>query len=131
MLERCTEISNALLFYFFPPTLNLQIGRNWNALIGRRRVTPFQGFLKAVQTSCRISIPGNSSRREEKVALNSLRQKKLVPDAEPPSHRDVELLYQFFDQRSLSDISHLTYVVFVVISYTAYEVICNYFPDLQ
>ncbi|GMN28361.1 hypothetical protein TIFTF001_002024 [Ficus carica] len=77
---------------FFP------IGRNWNALIGRRRVTPFQGFLKAVQTSCRISIPGNSSRREENVALNSLRQKKLVPDAEPPSHRDVELLYQFFDQ---------------------------------
>ena len=73
---------------------------NWLSLSGRRRlVVPFQGSFKSVQTLCRISVPGNSSSKEEKVTANLLRPKKMVPDAEPPSLEDVKLLYRFFDQR--------------------------------
>ncbi|EXC20592.1 NAD-dependent ADP-ribosyltransferase sirtuin-4 [Morus notabilis] len=74
------------------------IGSNWNVLIaGRRVIPPLQGFLRSVQTLCRISVPGNSFQQGENVASDFLSQKKIIPDAEPPSLRDVELLYQFFD----------------------------------
>ncbi|XP_030499417.2 NAD-dependent protein deacylase SRT2 isoform X3 [Cannabis sativa] len=72
--------------------------RNWQPFSWGRRVIPFQGSLKSVQTSCRISVPGISSQKEEIVASNFLRQKKLVPDAEPPSIQEVQQLYQFFDE---------------------------------
>ncbi|PON32609.1 Sirtuin family, partial [Parasponia andersonii] len=54
--------------------------------------------LKSIKTSCRISVPRSLSQKEEKAPSNFLRQKKLVPDAEPPSMPEVELLYRFFDR---------------------------------
>lgn len=64
-----------------------------------RRLIPFKGSVKFVQTSCRLSIPGISPRNEQKAPSNMLRDKKAVPYANPPSIKDVNLLYQFFDNR--------------------------------
>ncbi|KAF3439272.1 hypothetical protein FNV43_RR17548 [Rhamnella rubrinervis] len=64
----------------------------------RRKVISFPGFVKSVQTSCRIAFPGNSTGKVENVPSNTLRDNKIVPDAEAPSMEDVNLLYQFFDQ---------------------------------
>ncbi|KAL8170798.1 hypothetical protein V2J09_022602 [Rumex salicifolius] len=58
----------------------------------------FRGYAKFVQASSRISIPGVSLNNKEKVAPRVLKNRTMVPDASPPSIKDVDQLYEFFEQ---------------------------------
>ncbi|KAA3464468.1 NAD-dependent protein deacylase SRT2-like isoform X1 [Gossypium australe] len=63
----------------------------------RRRIKFSQGSIKFLQTSCRISVPGVPV-RETQPPSNFLKDKKVVPQADPPSAEDVNHLYQLIDQ---------------------------------
>ncbi|KAK8716372.1 hypothetical protein V6N13_043684 [Hibiscus sabdariffa] len=63
----------------------------------RRMITFSQGPVKFVQTSCRISVPGVPV-RESRAPTNFLKDKKMVPQADPPSAEDVNHLHQLIDQ---------------------------------
>ncbi|KAG5031788.1 hypothetical protein JHK85_015770 [Glycine max] len=47
---------------------------------------------------CRISVPGTLPRTDGKTSTNISRDKKTVPEADPPSIKDVQLLYEFLDR---------------------------------
>lgn len=63
----------------------------------RRRIKFSQGSIKFLQTSCRISVPGVPV-RETQPPSKFLKDKKVVPQADPPSAEDVNHLYQLIDQ---------------------------------
>ncbi|KAK9011440.1 hypothetical protein V6N11_044291 [Hibiscus sabdariffa] len=67
---------------------------------GRRRMITFcQGSVKSVQTSCRISVPGVPV-REPQAPAKVLKDKRMVPQADPPSAEDVNHLHQLIDKRT-------------------------------
>ncbi|KAG5046006.1 hypothetical protein AAZX31_06G149000 [Glycine max] len=53
---------------------------------------------RLVHTMCRISVPGTLPRTDGKTSTNISRDKKTVPEADPPSIKDVQLLYEFLDR---------------------------------
>lgn len=57
------------------------------------------GCRRFVRTTCRVSIPGVSLGNEAKAPPRFLRDKKIVPDADPPHKEDIHKLYQLFEQR--------------------------------
>ena len=96
------NLTNCLHFLFLMSIDIVQSScKSWYLSRRGRRLISVKGSVKFVQTSCRLSVPGISPRNEGKTPSNILRDKKAVPDADPPTIRDVNLLYQFFDNRSI------------------------------
>uniref|UniRef100_A0A1J3I2E8 NAD-dependent protein deacylase n=1 Tax=Noccaea caerulescens TaxID=107243 RepID=A0A1J3I2E8_NOCCA len=58
------------------------------------------GCRRFVRTTCRVSIPGVSLGNEAKAPPRFLRDKKIVPEADPPHKEDIHKLYQLFEQSS-------------------------------
>lgn len=70
----------------------------------------FKGCRRFVRTTCRVSIPGGSLGNELKAPPRFLRDKKIVPDADPPHKEDIHKLYQLFEQRYLLLLSIYIYI---------------------
>ncbi|XP_077231865.1 sirtuin 2 isoform X2 [Tasmannia lanceolata] len=58
----------------------------------------FRFSVRHVRTTCKYSTPGAILKHQDKASLDFLRDKRIVPDSDPPSIKDVNLLYQFIDQ---------------------------------
>ncbi|XP_007048490.2 PREDICTED: NAD-dependent protein deacylase SRT2 isoform X2 [Theobroma cacao] len=77
----------------------LQSSGNFQQSVSQgRRVISSHVSVKFVQTSCHISVPRVSVGRETQVPSKFLKDRKMVPNADPPSIEDVSRLYQLFDQ---------------------------------
>jgi len=84
-------LSLSLSQYIVKPT-----GGNWHLARRGERLVAFND-MRLVDTTYRISVPGTYPRNEEKALSNISRDKKTVPEADPPSIKDVHLLYEFLD----------------------------------
>ncbi|GKV10967.1 hypothetical protein SLEP1_g22262 [Rubroshorea leprosula] len=89
------KVLGSLLSDIFPQSAKYQQSLSR----GRKRIS-FQGFMKFVQTSCQISVPGVPVSGQAEKPMKFMRDKKVVPEADPPSNEDVIWLYQFLCQSS-------------------------------
>ncbi|KAL2941855.1 NAD-dependent protein deacylase SRT2 [Bienertia sinuspersici] len=67
--------------------------KGWNALFLKRHAK----FVRT-KTTLRMSVPGTSSLSNDNKTPEYLRVKKVVPEASPPSNKDIDLLYNFIDR---------------------------------
>nr|GEU43809.1 putative exostosin-like protein [Tanacetum cinerariifolium] len=67
-------------------------------LHGKPSALSFRGSVKYMQTVCRISAPGTTLEGVANPPSVSLKDRKVVPDSDPPSTKYVHLLYELFDK---------------------------------
>ncbi|XP_072950608.1 NAD-dependent protein deacylase SRT2-like isoform X2 [Typha angustifolia] len=66
----------------------------------RKAHLPFKCSVLHIRVVHNHSLAKGRSKENYNPSLQFLRDKKIVPDSDPPSSKDVNLLYQFFDQSS-------------------------------
>ncbi|KAL4554993.1 hypothetical protein LXL04_037603 [Taraxacum kok-saghyz] len=67
----------------------------FNGIYKTTRIS-FGGSVKNVQTVCRITVPGPTLETVVNPPSSLLKDRKVVPDSDPPTTKDVDLLYEFF-----------------------------------
>ncbi|XP_008781611.2 NAD-dependent protein deacylase SRT2 [Phoenix dactylifera] len=78
---------------------SMQSSLKYDLVCGRtRKGLPFRCSIRQLLAKCSHSTSEATAKDQNKSYLQFLREKKIVPESDPPNTKDVNILYQFFDQ---------------------------------